>query len=277
MELILTEKHTDGYSVNWKIKETLHVEQTKYQHLAIVETYEFGRALVLDGIIQTTVKDEYMYHEMIALPALMTHPNPQKVMVIGGGDGGTIREVLKHPSVQQVDLVEIDEKVILACQKYLPEISCALTDSRVRIFVEDGIEYVQRHKDKYDVILIDSSDPIGPATNLFHESFYKNVYEALKTDGIMVCQSESPLFNRELLGNVHKSVKNLFPITRTYLATVPTYISGFWSFTMGSKRYDPLNAEIPLDVVNRLKTKYYNADIHKGAFVLPEYVAELFR
>lgn len=276
MQLWLTEKHTEGYSVNWRIKETLHSERTSFQNLAIVDTVEFGRALILDGIVQTTLQDEFIYHEMIALPALFTHPCPKKVLVIGGGDGGTIREVLRHQAVEQADLVEIDEKVIIACRKYLPEISCALTDPKVRIFVEDGLEYVKKKKNYYDVVLVDSSDPIGPAENLFHEDFYRDVFSTLKDDGIMVCQSESPLFYKDVLANVHKSISNIFPITKTYLTAVPTYISGFWSFTLGSKKYDPLEVKLQKDVIDKLDTKYYNAAIHKGAFVLPTYVSKLF-
>ena len=176
MEFLLNEKHTDGYSVTWKFSETVYTERTDYQDLAVIDTLEFGRALVLDGIIQTTEKDEFIYHEMIAHPAMMAHPNPQKVLVIGGGDGGTVREAVRYQSVTQADLVEIDEKVIWASRKYLPEISCALSDRKVRIFVEDGLEFVKGKENYYDVILVDSSDPIGPAIGLFGKEFYTDVY-----------------------------------------------------------------------------------------------------
>ncbi len=277
MEFWLNEKHTDGYSVNWKFTETLYTGQTEYQHLAIIDTLEFGRALVLDGIIQTTERDEFIYHEMIVHPALMTHPNPQRVLVVGGGDGGTVREVIKYQTVQQADLVEIDEKVIWACRKYLPGISCALSDPKVRILVEDGIKFLKKKENDYDVIIIDSSDPIGPAAGLFGEEFYRDVCKALKEDGILVAQTESPLFNKELLRSVNKILSGIFPVTRTYLTSIATYIGGFWSFTLASKKYDPLLAELDIAKINGMNLKYYNNDIHKACFALPNYIKDLFK
>ncbi len=276
MEFWLNEKHTDGYAVSWKFSETLYTERTDYQHLAVIDTLEFGRALVLDGIVQTTEKDEFIYHEMIAHPAMMTHPNPQKVLVIGGGDGGTIREALRYQSVTRADLVEIDEKVIWACRKYLPTISSALSDSRVRILVEDGLKFVRGKENYYDVILVDSSDPIGPAVGLFGKEFYRDVYNALKEDGILVAQTESPVFNRELLSGVHSTIREIFPITGTYLTAVATYIGGFWSFTCGSKKYDPLAVIPDPDKLKDMNLKYYNAAIHQACFALPNFVKDLF-
>ncbi|PKM82647.1 MAG: spermidine synthase [Firmicutes bacterium HGW-Firmicutes-14] len=273
----LNEKHTGGYSVNWKFTETLYTTNTDYQQLAIINTVEFGKALVLDGIIQTTEYDEFIYHEMISHPAMITHPNPKKVLVIGGGDGGTIREVIKHPSVEQADLVEIDEKVIWACREYLPEISCALNEQRVRIFVEDGLKFVKQKKEYYDVVLVDSSDPIGPAVGLFGEEFYRDVYDVLKEDGLMVAQTESPLFNKQLLRDVNKVMSDIFPVTRTYLTAIATYIGGFWSFTTGSKTYDPVLVEPDETLINGMELKYYNIDVHKACFVLPNFVMELFK
>lgn len=268
----LTEKHTDGYSVNWKIAEVLHKEQTAFQELMIVETDEFGRALVLDGNLQTTVKDEFIYHEMLAHIPMFTHPNPQKVLVIGGGDGGTIREVLKHSSVQQADLVEIDGRVIDLCKRYLPEISYALEDERCNVIVDDGIKFIKENKDTYDVILIDSSDPIGPATQLFAKEFYQGVFNALKADGLFAAQTESPIFCEELFGEVFRGIKGIFPIARTYLTAIPTYFSGLWSFTMGSKKYDPLKTVVR---EHNFANKYYNSEIHQAAFVLPQFIKRL--
>lgn len=276
MEFLLNEKHTDGYSVTWKFSETVYTERTDYQDLAVIDTLEFGRALVLDGIIQTTEKDEFVYHEMIAHPGMMAHPNPQKVLVIGGGDGGTVREAVRYQSVTQADLVEIDEKVIWASRKYLPEISCALSDRRVRIFVEDGLQFVKGKENYYDVILVDSSDPIGPAIGLFGKEFYTDVYKALKEDGILIAQTESPVFNRELLSGVHRTIKDIFPITRTYLTAIATYIGGFWTFTCGSKKYDPLAVTPDPDRLQEMNLKYYNKEIHQACFALPNFIRELF-
>ncbi|MHB9095512.1 MAG: polyamine aminopropyltransferase [Eubacteriales bacterium] len=276
MEFWLTEKHTPGYSVNWKFSETLYTDRTEHQHLAVINTLEFGKALVLDGVIQITEQDEFVYHEMIIHPAFMSHPNPQKVLVIGGGDGGAIRESVKYPSVKQADLVEIDEKVIWASRKYFPETSCALSDKRVRIFVEDGQKFVKTKHEYYDIIIVDSSDPVGPALALFGEEFYRDIYGALNDGGIMVAQTESPQFNRELLAQVNKRISGVFSITKTYLTSVATYIGGFWSFTIGSKKYDPTSAAPNEKLIGEMKLKYYNKDIHNACFVLPNYIKELF-
>ncbi|MBF7082578.1 polyamine aminopropyltransferase [Desulfallas sp. Bu1-1] len=272
MNFWLVEDQTEWYKLLWKIKETLHVEKTKYQHLAIVEM-GCGRALILDGIVQTTTWDEFIYHEMLAHVALVTHPKPQKVLIIGGGDGGTAREVLKHKTVQSVDLVEIDQKVIGNSIKYLPNISDALTDEKVKIIIDDGIKYAQRTQERYDVILIDSPDPVGPAVGLYKHDFYQNISKLLNEKGILVAQTESPFFNQDLLKTSFSSLAILFPITRLYLACIPTYPSGLWSFTLASKYYDPL--AVKLDNKISFETKYYNKDIHVSAFGLPTFILQM--
>lgn len=277
MEFWLNEKHSAGYSVNWKFTETIHTEQTEYQHLAVINTLDFGKALVLDGLVQITEKDEFIYHEMIVHPILMSHPNPQKVLVIGGGDGGSIREVVKYASVQQADLTEIDEHVILACRKYLPEISCALTDKRVRLFIEDGLDFVKRKKDFYDIVIVDSSDPIGPAEGLYSQEFYTDIHQVLKSDGILVAQTGSPLFNKDLLAAATSRISKLFPITETYLTAISTYTGGFWTFTLGSKQYDPAQVKPGKKLLKTMSLKYYNEDIHKACFALPNFVRELLK
>jgi len=275
MDFWLTEENTAGYSVNWKFTKTVYTEQTEYQHLAIIETNEFGRALVLDGVIQTTERDEFIYHEMIAHPALISHPHPQKVLVIGGGDGGTVKEILKHQTIQQVDLVEIDGKVIWASKEYLPRISCGLNDKRVNIFIEDGLKFIKKKQNYYDAVIIDSSDPVGPAVALFSEGFYRDVYNSLQQDGIMVAQTESPQFNADLLASVNKKLSGIFPITRTFLTSIASYIGGFFSFTVGSKEYDPLAAKVEQKMLTKMNLKYYNSDIHKACFALPNFVRQL--
>lgn len=276
MEFWLTEKHTRGYSVNWKFTKTIYTEQTEFQHLAIIETEEFGKALVLDGVIQTTERDEFIYHEMITHPALMSHPYPAKVLVIGGGDGGTVRELLKYETIQQVDLVEIDEKVIWAGREFLPDISGGLSDTRVNIFIEDGLKFTKKKHNYYDIVIIDSSDPVGPAVELFSEGFYREVYNSLKDDGMMVAQTESPQFNAELLSEVNKRVSGIFPITRPYLTSIASYIGGFFTFTVGSKKYDPLTVTVEEEKIKIMDLKYYNPDIHKACFALPNFVRQLF-
>lgn len=272
MELWYTEKQTEHYGITAQIKETLVRERTQYQDLAIIDTVEFGRMLVLDGMVMTTVRDEFVYHEMVTHPALFTHPNPKQVLVVGGGDGGAIREVLKHPSVEKAVLVEIDGKVVEYSKKYLPEIAGQLDDPRVEVIINDGYMHIHEHKQSYDVIMVDSTEPVGPAVQLFEKGFYQGIYDALKEDGIFVAQTDNPWFKSDLIRKVQRDVKEIFPIVRLYQANIPTYPSGLWTFTMGSKKYDPL--EVDTEKLPQIETRYYTPNLHKAAFVLPRFVEE---
>ncbi|MBE3592575.1 MAG: polyamine aminopropyltransferase [Thermoanaerobacter sp.] len=274
MELWFTENQDENLRFSLKVKETLVVEKTPYQHLAILDTYQFGRVLTLDGILQTTEKDEFVYHEMIVHVPLFTHKNPKSVLIVGGGDGGSVREVLKHPSVERVVLAEIDEAVVRNSKKYLPTISQALDDLRVEIMIGDGIKYVTEHKNEFDIVIVDSTDPIGPAVGLFTSDFYKAVYECLKEDGIIVAQTESPFIYGKLINKLSKMFKEIYPIAKAYIATIPTYPGTLWTFTMGSKKYDP--EEVDINSIPRIDTKYYTPEIHKAAFVLPKFVKDIF-
>ncbi|GGI16892.1 MULTISPECIES: spermidine synthase [Bacillaceae] len=273
MELWFTEKQTKNFGITAKINKTLHTEQTEFQKLDMVETEEFGNMLILDGMVMTTQKDEFVYHEMVAHVPLFTHPNPENVLVVGGGDGGVIREVLKHPSVKKATLVEIDGKVIEYSKIYLPEIAGKLEDPRVEVKVDDGFMHIANSENVYDVIMVDSTEPVGPAVNLFTKGFYAGISKALKEDGIFVAQTDNPWFTPELITQVQRDVREIFPITRLYIANIPTYPSGMWTFTIGSKKHDPLEVE-----ENRffdIETKYYTKELHKAAFVLPKFVADL--
>mgnify|MGYP001466605187 FL=1 len=263
----------ENAAMTYKVKETLHTEKTKYQELAILDTYEFGRMLVLDGIVQTTIRDEFTYHEMITHIPLFTHGNPKKVLVVGGGDGGTIREILKHKSVEKAVLCEIDDRVVELSKKYFREISSKLSYPRVEVFIGDGIKYVQEHKNEFDVAIIDSTDPIGAAEGLFSANFYKSVFDCLREDGIFTAQTESPFFSPETVKKIFSDIKSVFPITKLYMGTVPTYPGVHWSFTMGSKKNDPEKTDI--DSIPELDTKYYHKDLHKACFVLPKYIKDL--
>ncbi|MDA8440752.1 MAG: polyamine aminopropyltransferase [Peptococcaceae bacterium] len=276
MELWYTEKQTPTHGITSKISQTLHREQSEFQDIAVIDTDQFGRMLVLDGMVMTTIQDEFVYHEMISHIALNTHPNPENVLVIGGGDGGAIREIVKNPKVKKATLVEIDGRVIDVSKEYLPEIAEALMgNAKVEVKVEDGIKHINEVANMYDVILVDSTEPIGPAVGLFALDFYKAIAKALKPDGIMVAQTESPFFNADLISRVFKDINSIFPITKLYLANIPTYPSGLWSFTLGSKQYDPELA----DETNfpQLETKYYSPDIHKSVFKLPRFVRNLVK
>lgn len=273
MDLWYTEFQTPAVGITCKVTRTLIEEHTGFQHMAIIETEQFGRMLVLDGMVQTTEKDEFVYHEMIAHVALNTHPNPRRVAVIGGGDGGTIREVLRHPSVEEAVLVEIDGRVVEASREFLPSISSGLSDPRVTVHVADGIQHIRDAEGVYDVVLIDSTEPVGSAVGLFSPEFYADVRKALREDGIMVAQTESPFFNQDLIRRTQAGISAAFPVTRLYLAHVPTYPSGLWSFTLGSLRHDPL--QVDPAAIREMPTKYYNRDVHFAAFQLPSFVKDL--
>ncbi|CAM4124102.1 polyamine aminopropyltransferase [Geobacillus stearothermophilus ATCC 7953] len=275
MELWFTEKQTEHFGITARIVRTLHTEQTPFQKLDMVETAEFGNMLILDGMVMTTQKDEFVYHEMVAHVPLFTHPKPENVLVVGGGDGGVIREVLKHPSVKKAMLVEIDGKVIEYSKKYLPEIAGKLDDPRVEVKVDDGFMHIAQSKNEYDVIMVDSTEPVGPAVNLFTKGFYAGIANALKEDGIFVAQTDNPWFKADLIRNVYRDVKEIFPITRLYTANIPTYPSGLWTFTLGSKQYDPL--AVSDDRFHDIETKYYTKELHKACFVLPKFVADLVK
>lgn len=275
MELWFTEKQTESFGITAKVVRTLHSEQSRYQRIDVLETVDYGRMLVLDGMVMCTERDEFAYHEMIAHVALNTHPAPKRVLVIGGGDGGTIREVVRHNTVEKAVLAEIDERVIEVSRQFLPGIAAGLSDPRVEIRVGDGVAHVREHPNTYDVILVDSTEPIGPAEGLFAREFYQGIYEALKEDGLFVAQTESPLFNADLVSRVWRDVASIYPVARLYLAYIPTYPSGMWSFTLGSKRYDPLAVD-PSSLPD-LNTRYYTPELHRAAFALPRFVRELLR
>ena len=275
MEFWFTEDQSANLRIGCRILETIHSEVTPFQKLAVINTAQFGRMLVLDNVIMTTIKDEFVYHEMITHVALNTHAKPKKVLIIGGGDGGAVREVVKHAGVENVVLVEIDGRVIEVSKKYLPEISCALEYPKVRVIIDDGIKHVQDHKNTYDVIIIDSTDPIGPAVGLFSAEFYQAVFESLTEDGLFVAQTESPFYNNSLISRIQSDVSGIYPITRLYLANIPTYPGGLWSFTVGSKKYDPLKADT--SKFPDLQTRYYSPSVHEACFVLPPFVKDLVK
>ncbi|MDD3268187.1 MAG: polyamine aminopropyltransferase [Syntrophomonadaceae bacterium] len=271
MDLWVAEFQTPALKLSCKVKETLRSETTEYQELCVVATEEYGNMLILDGAIQTTEIDEFVYHEMITQVALNSHPNPQHVLIIGGGDGGTLREVIKHPSVSKATLVEIDDRVVAAARDFFPSLSCSFEQPKAEVVIADGIEYVKNHRNHFDIIVVDSTDPVGPAIQLFASSFYQSVYDALKEDGMLVVQSESPFLNKNVIDMAFGGIKQVFPLTKLYLANVPTYPSGLWSFTVGSKVHDPET----IKNTPKLDWKYYSPEVHKAAFALPNFVKKI--
>lgn len=273
MDLWVTEYQTPALGYSCKITETLRVEKTPFQDLAVVVTEQFGKMLLLDGMVMTTDRDEFVYHEMISMVALNSHPDPRKVLIIGGGDGGALREVVRHPRVEKGVLVEIDDRVIQSSRDFFPELACAFSNPKAEIIVDDGIKYIQEHKYEFDIILVDSTEPVGPAVVLFSPEFYQSCFEALKEDGMLVAQSESPFFNQQVIQTVYGGIGQIFPVTDLYLASIPTYPSGLWSFTIGSKKYDPQEVKTQTD----LSFKYYNEALHKASFKLPGFVQEIIK
>lgn len=273
MELWVTEKQTPDLSLSIKATATIFRKSNDYQDILIADTPQYGKVLLLDNKFQTTDMDEFIYHEMIAHVAMYSHPAPSRVLVIGGGDGGAVREVLKHQSVKLVELAEIDEDVVEAAKKYLPHLSSGFSDHRCEIVIADGIEFIKNTSDSYDIIIVDSTDPAGPAANLFTEDFYTAAYASLKTDGILVLQTESPFLHRDFIVKTNKTLSAIFPVVRICLAPIPTYPSGLWSFTVGSKKYDP-SAPSRNEAI---ATKYYTPEIHKASFVLPRFLEDAIR
>jgi len=271
-----TEYWTQNVGITIKAKEIKRIK-SKYQEILVLDTYEFGKVLVLDGLIQTTEKDEFMYHEMLVHPALVSHPNPERVLIIGGGDGGSVKEALKHKSVKEVHLCEIDEEVIITSEKYFPEISSKLRDPKVKIFIEDGNKFLDEEESKnyYDVIIIDSSDPVSESEVLFQEQFYKKVRNSLRENGIMIAQTESPILQQEYFKKAVKNIKKVFKYTQVYVGSVPSYPSGTWSYTIASDYIDFLKIKPDLSKFENLNTKYFSDKLYSCLFSIPEFVKKL--
>jgi spermidine synthase len=277
MELWYTENHTEEARFSIRVDRHLISHQSKYQRIDVFESKEFGRILTLDGYLMVTEKDEFIYHDMITHVPMATNPEIKKVLVIGAGDGGAVRELLRYKTIEHIDMVEIDEDVVSICKEYLPFTAGWLTDEKVHLFFEDGLKYVRRQENKYDLIIVDSTDPFGPGEGLFTKEFYGNCYRALKEDGIMVNQHESMYYSSYAVSmkRAHQRIKEIFPVAKIYQAHIPTYPSGHWLFGFASKKYDPIK-DLDAERWNKLglKTKYYNTDLHVGAFAIPNYIKE---
>lgn len=277
MELWYTEQHTEYVRFSIKVDKHLYSGQSEYQRIDVFEAKEFGTFFTLDGLMMVTEKDEFIYHDMIVHVPMATNLGIKKVLVIGAGDGGTIRELTRYQTIETIDMVEIDKMVVEVCRKYLPQTACRLDDPRVNIFYEDGLRFIRAKENYYDLIIVDSTDPFGPGEGLFTKEFYGSCYKALKQDGILVNQHENPYYEiyASSMQRAHQRIMEFFPICRVYQAHIPTYPSGHWLFGFASKKFDPLNLDEKAWNSLGLKTKYYNTDIHKGSFALPTYVQEL--
>lgn len=282
-ELRYTEYYAEHAGFATDIERILCDRRSSYQRITVVESRAVGRMLLLDGAVMVTEWDEFIYHEMLVHPALFLLRQPRHVLVIGGGDGGTVREILRHPSVEHVDLVEIDADVVAVAREFFPELSAALHDPRVCIHYRDGAEFVAQVPEvSYDAVFVDSTDPVGIAGGLFDETFYRHCHRILTTEGILALQSESPLHPvyRETLPRVYRLLRPLFASVATCLAPIPTYPTGLWSFTVASKRWDPVQDFVPEAAWQRYRhlqgtLRYYDPQLHRAAFALPVFVQRL--
>jgi spermidine synthase len=272
-----TEEWADqGSAISLKVRDKVHDEQSSYQRIEIYETESFGTLMTLDGLVMVTDRDNFVYHEMMSHPALFTHPLPRRVLVIGGGDCGTLREVLRHETVELAEQVELDERVTRVAEKFFPELCAANNDPRARLRFEDGIKWVaEAAPGSYDVIVIDSTDPVGPAAGLFSEGFYRNCLRALTPAGVVVGQSESPLFHAELIAHVHQRLRAAgFADTATLHFPQCTYPSGWWSATLARKQGPARQFRAEAAAAKAFPTRYYNRAIHEAALALPQFLVD---
>lgn len=281
MSLTYNEYYSKRTGLTVGVNRVLFSEETPYQTVEVLETDNWGNLMTIDGMVMFSAKDEFVYHEMLTHVGLFSHPDPKRVLIIGGGDGGTAREVMRHSSVKQVDMVEIDEAVVRASKELFAEVG-DWENPKLNVVFDDGISFVKDVKESYDVIIIDGSDPVGPAEGLFEDDFIKACYNALSENGVLTAQTESPW-----VSDYHKSMKKVFSAvddiyekSMMYLAYIPLYPTGMWSFAFASKGVDPLSAE----TLNRAKSglkqfdaemKYYNPDVHQASFALPNFVADI--
>ena len=280
MEFWFSEFHTPDVKHSIRVSRQLYSKQSDYQRIDIFETPEFGRVLTLDGNVMLTERDEFIYDEMIVHVPMAVHKEAKDILVIGAGDGGVVRELTRYDRVERIDLVEMDPQVVEACRAYLPGNACRMDDRRVHIYFENALKFIRRCEEEYDLIIVDSSDPFGPSEGLFTREFYGSCFNALKEDGIMVNQQGSPFYAEDAsaMQRSHKRIASTFPISRVYQAHIPTFAAGYWLFGFASKKYHPID-DLDADAWKALnmRTRYYTARLHVGAFYLPAFLEEMLR
>ncbi len=276
----LSERQTEGVELSFRVRRWLVRKTTAYQRLELAETQDLGRVMALDGKIMLSERDEAFYHEMLVHPVLLSHPSPRKVLIVGGGDGGTMREVLRHPTVEEAWLVEIDGEVVEAAREHLPNVHRgSFDDPRARVHISPGEEFVEEHPGEFDAVIVDSTDPVGPGEALFTEDFFRGAKGALTEGGVFAMQAGTPFYWGEELVGILSKVRRLFPYVRLYLGYVPVYPSGMWAYVMASER--DLFAEegaFELRFAERgLETVYFTPEVGRAAFVLPKFVEDIVR
>lgn len=283
MSLTYNEYYHGRTGLTVGLNKQLFSEQTPYQRVEVYETDTWGNLMTIDGMVMLSEKDEFVYHEMLTHVGLFAHARPERVLIVGGGDGGSAREVLRHESVKRVDMVEIDEAVVRASREFLPEVG-AFDDPRLKVWYEDGIAFVRNVSDPYDMIIIDGSDPVGPAEGLFEKDFYRYCYEALTDEGVLTAQTESPWVPEyhPSMRKVFNALEEVFDRSAMYLAFIPLYPAGMWSMAFASKGADPHSPEAMQRVEAGMASfggelRYFNTEVHRGAFALPSFVADIIR
>jgi spermidine synthase len=267
------EHYRDTSAIGIHTTGLLHAEKSEFQSIAVHETAGHGRLLTLDDMVMVTELDEFVYHDLLTHVPLCVHPNPRQVLVVGGGDGGSVREVLKHASVERVVQCEIDERVTRVCQEFMPSIAGALEDPRVELVFADAAAYVKQHPGSFDAILVDSTEPIGPAAALFAEEFFRDLEGALRPGGVISSQAESPFYAPEVVRDLFATVRRVFRSVHGYYGVIPTYPGGGWVFCLASHERGP--DHVDLERAAALTTRYYSSAVARGAFMLPPFIAEL--
>lgn len=280
MELWFSEQHTPNVKFSIKVDKQLFSEVSEFQRVDIFDSAEFGRFLALDGRIMLTEKDEFIYHEMMSHVPMSVNFSAKNILLVGGGDGGTARELLKYDCVEKIDLVEVDEVIVNACKKFLPQTAACLDNPRVNVFIDDALKFIRRVENFYDLILVDATDPFGAGEGFFTKEFYGNCFHAMTESGIMINQHENPYYSRDAMSmqRAHKKLLTTFPIVSAYQIHIPTYPSGHWLFGFASKKFHPIS-DVNFDKWKNfdIQTKYYNPKLHFGAFALPTYVEKLLQ
>jgi spermidine synthase len=271
---LIEESFRNTFAMGFKVRKHLHTEQSKYQKIDVVETESVGKLLLLDGKTMVSNKDEFVYHEVVSHIPCMVSRNCKKVLIIGGGDGGVVREFVKHPDIERIDLVEIDERVIEVSKIYFPECTSGLSDKRVRVLPEDGFAFIKRAKNEYDIIVVDSTDPVDFASGLFTDEFYYDVYNALTDEGIMMNQTENPFLDEWGIKNIYNNMRKVFPIVNSFNAPMLIYPGVYWTFGFSSKKYKATDLNsLKVPHMNQLQRslKWYNMDWHKGCFAISNF------
>jgi spermidine synthase len=267
----------EGIAVSMKVDEVLYSKKSRFQQIDVYQTRSHGRMLVLDGIIQLTERDEFSYQEMMSHLPLFCHPNPENVLVVGGGDGGVLREIRRHENVCSIDFCEIDEEVIKVSKQFLPFMSCGFDDPRVTVHIKDGAAFVREHPGCYDVIIVDSSDPVGPGEVLFENQFYKDLKGALKPGGLIATQGESFFLHADWVEKLMDITRSLFPIHAYANIIVPTYTGGHICVCMGSLGPKLTEPARPVPQALQTQLKYYSPAVHRAAFVLPYFAEKMLK